>query len=79
LSALIAAVGVAYSVESDRDHIVTKYWEMIANRLMKAGWSWGCVSTVDSHGRTTFSSKEDSIPLPCPLLSLPKPLDPAFE
>ncbi len=23
--------------------------------LSKAGWSWGCVSTVDSNGRTTFA------------------------
>ncbi len=29
-----------------------KYWEIIADKLSKAGWSWGCVSTVDSHGRT---------------------------
>jgi hypothetical protein len=25
-----------------------KYWEIIAHNLSKAGWSWGCVSTVDS-------------------------------
>jgi hypothetical protein len=31
-----------------------KYREIIANRLKKAGWSWGCVSTVDSSGRTIF-------------------------
>jgi len=29
-----------------------KYWEIIADNLSKAGWSWGCVSTVDSSGRT---------------------------
>src|SRR4029434_6908600 len=29
-----------------------KYWETIANRLMKAGWSLGYVSVVDSRGRT---------------------------
>jgi hypothetical protein len=23
-----------------------KDWETIANRLMKAGWSWGCVSAI---------------------------------
>jgi hypothetical protein len=22
-----------------------KYWEIIADKLSKAGWSWGCVST----------------------------------
>jgi hypothetical protein len=26
-----------------------KYWEIIANNLSKAGWSWGCVSAIDSH------------------------------
>src|SRR5690242_9510385 len=31
-----------------------KYWEIIADNLSKAGWSWGCVSAVDSHGRTIF-------------------------
>jgi hypothetical protein len=29
-----------------------KNWEIIANNLSKAGWSWGCVSAVDSRGRT---------------------------
>ena len=29
-----------------------KYWEIIADRLSKAGWSWGCVSALDSQGRT---------------------------
>jgi hypothetical protein len=31
-----------------------KYWEIIADKLSKAGWSWGCVSAVDSNGRTIF-------------------------
>jgi hypothetical protein len=31
-----------------------KYWEIIADRLSKAGWSWGCVSAIDSTGRTIF-------------------------
>jgi hypothetical protein len=31
-----------------------KYWEIIADNLSKAGWNWGCVSTVDSSGRTVF-------------------------
>ena len=29
-------------------------WEIIADNLSKAGWSWGCVSAVDSHGRTIW-------------------------
>jgi hypothetical protein len=31
-----------------------KYWEIIADNLSKAGWSWGCVSVLDSEGRTSF-------------------------
>ena len=31
-----------------------KYWEIIADSLSKAGWNWGCVSGVDSRGRTMF-------------------------
>jgi len=31
-----------------------KYWEIIADRLSKAGWSLGWVSAVDSNGRTIW-------------------------
>jgi len=31
-----------------------KYWEIIADNLSKAGWSWGCVSAIDFHGRTIW-------------------------
>jgi hypothetical protein len=31
-----------------------KYWEIIAANFSKAGWSWGCVATVDSRGQTIF-------------------------
>jgi hypothetical protein len=31
-----------------------KHWELIADKLSKAGWSWGCVSAVDSEGRTMW-------------------------
>jgi hypothetical protein len=31
-----------------------KYWEIIADNLSKAGWSWGCVSTINSSGQTIF-------------------------
>jgi hypothetical protein len=27
-----------------------KYWEIIADNLSKAGWSWGCVSALISVG-----------------------------
>ena len=29
-----------------------KYWEIIADNLSKAGWSWGYLSAVDCEGRT---------------------------
>ena len=31
-----------------------KYWEIIADNLRKAGWSLGCVSAIDSNGRTIW-------------------------
>ena len=29
-----------------------KSWEIIADNLSKAGWSWGCVSAIDASGQT---------------------------
>jgi hypothetical protein len=29
-----------------------KYWEIISDNISKAGWSWGCVSAIDSNGQT---------------------------
>ena len=31
-----------------------KEWELIADRLSKAGFSWGCVSAIDAQGRTIW-------------------------
>ena len=31
-----------------------KYWAIIADRLSKTGWSWGCVSAIGSNGRTIW-------------------------
>ena len=31
-----------------------KYWEVIADNLSKAVWSWGCVTAIDSKGRTLW-------------------------
>jgi hypothetical protein len=33
---------------------VKRYWEIIADNLSKAGWSWGCVSALDREGRTIW-------------------------
>jgi hypothetical protein len=29
-------------------------WEIIADNLSKAGFSWGCVATIDSNGQTIW-------------------------
>jgi hypothetical protein len=34
--------------------IAPEYWENVADNLSKAGWSWGCVSAIDSNGQTTW-------------------------
>jgi hypothetical protein len=39
---------------ADGAYSSAKYWEIIADNLSKAGWSWGCVATVDANGRTTW-------------------------
>jgi hypothetical protein len=31
-----------------------KEWELIADKLSASGWSWGCVSAIDSNGQTIF-------------------------
>jgi hypothetical protein len=31
-----------------------KYWEVIADNLSKAGFSWGFVSAIDARGRTIW-------------------------
>jgi hypothetical protein len=33
---------------------IEKHWEIIADNLSKAGWSWGCVSAIDSNRRTIW-------------------------
>jgi len=37
-----------------RTRIRVKCWEIIADNLSKAGWSWGYVSALDSEGRTIW-------------------------
>jgi hypothetical protein len=34
--------------------LCVKYWEIIADNISKAGWSWGCVATINSNGQTIF-------------------------
>ena len=33
-----------------------KNWEIIADNLSKAGWTWACVSALDSQGGTIWIS-----------------------
>ena len=46
----VIAVWSAKEAESAR----MRYREIIADNLSKSGWSWGCVSAVDSEGRTLW-------------------------
>jgi len=40
--------------QAEKRESVVKYGEIIADNLSKAGWSWGCVSAIDSHRRTIW-------------------------
>ena len=40
--------------DGNQSVIGVKYWELIADNLSKAGWSWGCVATVDRDGGTLW-------------------------
>ena len=31
-----------------------RHWEIIADKLSNAGWTWGCVAMIDFSGRTIF-------------------------
>jgi hypothetical protein len=42
---------IAFQVQRLR---MLKHWELIADNLSKAGWSWGCVSAIDFDGRTIW-------------------------
>jgi hypothetical protein len=33
---------------------VVREWEIIADNLSKAGWSWSCASALDLQGRTIW-------------------------
>jgi hypothetical protein len=43
---------VSKAKEAESNHV--KYWEIIARNLKKHGWSLGCVSAIDSNGRTIW-------------------------
>jgi hypothetical protein len=43
-----------YSRSAKLKKKAVKYWEIIADNLSKAGWSWGCVSALNSNERTIW-------------------------
>jgi hypothetical protein len=45
---------VTVTQEAARTRCAWKFWEIIADNLSKAGWSWGCVAAVNFNGLTTF-------------------------
>ena len=49
LNQFLVAVWRAKEAESNS----VKHWELIADRLKKAGFSWGFIASVDSPGRTS--------------------------
>jgi hypothetical protein len=38
----------------DQNPSAMRDWEVIADNLSKAGWSWGCIAAVDREGRTIW-------------------------
>jgi hypothetical protein len=44
------------SLVSEESRRVKRYWEIIADNLSKAGFSWGCSSQIDSTGRVLFTA-----------------------
>ena len=46
--------GWQVELEAEPRMLFMKYWELIADRLSKAGCIRGCVSAVDSQGRTIW-------------------------
>jgi hypothetical protein len=47
-----AIISVAFRRPKPTQWFAVKYWEIIADNLSKAGWSWGYVSPIGSNGRT---------------------------
>jgi len=46
------AIAVSKAKEAESNHV--KYWEVIAANLSKAGWTRGCVVSMDSERREIF-------------------------
>jgi hypothetical protein len=44
----------SFIVDGGSQQLMNGLWEIIADNLSKAGWSWGCVSGVHSCWRTIY-------------------------
>src|SRR4029450_4811885 len=51
MSSIYIALSLLCGDQKRQNPARVKYWEIIADNLSKAGWSWGCASAVDSQGR----------------------------
>jgi hypothetical protein len=54
---IIATVHITLSLpcgDKNGQNLPVKNWELVAEKLSKSGWSLGCVSAVDSEGRTIW-------------------------
>ena len=40
--------------EQKGQNLPVQYRELVADKLSAAGWSWGCISAIDSNGRTIW-------------------------
>jgi hypothetical protein len=54
LRSAVALDSLANSSSHENRGNPMKYWEITADNLSKAGFSWGCVSAIDSEGRTIW-------------------------
>src|SRR5205814_10361490 len=54
LSSAHLAAALPGREQKDRMPPSVKYWEIIADNLSKARWSWGSISAIDSNGRTIW-------------------------
>jgi hypothetical protein len=50
IESLISLCSLPCRGQKKKNGIRVKYSEIIADNLKKLGWSWGCVSAVDSNG-----------------------------
>jgi hypothetical protein len=40
--------------DKNGQNLPVKNWELVADKLSASGWSWGCISAVESNGQTIW-------------------------